>query len=303
MQGDEILLTGASGFLGSMISIELEKNGVKVRTLGKSTGDYSCDLATTVPRFNIGFKYVIHAAGKAHVIPTDKEESKLFYDVNLKGTKNLLTGLEKINDLPESVIYISTVSVYGLGEGKMIKEETLLNGSSPYADSKKKAEEFLVNWGKENGVKIGILRLPLVVGPNPPGNLRAMIDGIKSGKYFSIRGNKAKKSMVKGKDIVSIIEPLAVRGGIYNLTDGCHPGVHELEDVISNSVGRKVKSIPKYVAKGVAKVGDVIGPRFPLNSDILKKLTSTLTFSDEKARKELGWNPSPVLEYLPEILK
>jgi len=273
-------------------------------TLGLNSGnDIVINLAKEIPTLGDRFDTVIHCAGKAHISQPNKEQQVEIFMVNYQGTMNLLSGFEKSGKLPKSFIFISTVSVYGLDKGEEIKEDHPLNGTSPYTESKMKAEEFLVNWGKENRVMIGILRLPLVVGPNPPGNLGAMISAIKKGKYFRVAGNRARKSMVNGRDLVQILDLLAQKGGTYNLTDGIHSRVNELEDVIANSFGKKIKAIPKLVAGVAAKAGDIIGNRFPLDSTRLVKLTSTLTFSDEKARRELGWKPTPVLDHLAEILQ
>ena len=298
----KILVTGSGGFLGSVFKDQLEEQGKIVFTLSRSAGQYQYDLSRQIPRFEESFDLVIHAAGKAHAIPINKQEEKEFYDVNLDGTKNLIAGLEK-SRLPKSLIFISTVSVYGEESGVNISEDHILNGISPYADSKKKAERFLIEWGKSKGVSVGILRLPLVVGPNPPGNLGAMIKGIGTGKYLGISGNESRKSMVTAKDIVTILEPLAVKGGIYNLTDGLHPKISQLEEVIVKVSGRRLKRISGSFAKMLGWMGDIIGPKFPVNSSTINKLTSILTFSDKKARLNLGWNPTSVLEYFPEILK
>ena len=46
----------------------------------------------------------------------------------------------------------------------------------------------------------------------------------------------------------------------------------------------------------MAKVGDLLGSKAPINSYKLSKMTESLTFSNEKARRELGWEPLDVLE-------
>lgn len=55
-------------------------------------------------------------------------------------------------------------------------------------------------------------------------------------------------------------------------------------------------SIPFWVAKILAIFGDLIGDKFPINSNKLDKIVSTLTFSNEKAKRELGWEPLDVLQ-------
>src|SRR4051812_12269622 len=108
-----ILLTGASGFLGQVILNQLGKS-YTICTLGRKKSDYTISLEYSVPVFDKSFQMVIHAAGKAHIAPNSAEERKAFYDVNVTGTKNLLTGLEQSSALPGSFVFISSVAVYGL---------------------------------------------------------------------------------------------------------------------------------------------------------------------------------------------
>ena len=53
-----------------------------------------------------------------------------------------------------------------------------------------------------------------------------------------------------------------------------------------------------YLAKLLGFAGDVIGSKFPVNSKTINKITSTLTFSDLKARENLNWKPLSVIEHL-----
>jgi hypothetical protein len=54
--------------------------------------------------------------------------------------------------------------------------------------------------------------------------------------------------------------------------------------------------MPLFIANVLAKTGDILGNPFPINSNKLLKITSTLTFDDSKARVAFGWDPTPVLE-------
>jgi nucleoside-diphosphate-sugar epimerase len=303
-QRNHYLLTGASGFLGRIISNELITRGFKVTGLGKFNQLINVDI--TKP-FNLNKELnpdvVVHAAGKAHSLPFTHEEKKVFYDVNFEGTKNLCIALEKLTVKPKSFIYISTVAVYGLDSGTMISENHPLKGETPYSKSKILAENWLTDWAYKNKVKLGILRLPLIAGSNPPGNLGAMINGIRLGRYLSIGKGDAQKSIVWHSDIASIIPSLSEVGGTYNLTDGYHPSFKQLELVISKKLGKRAPiTIPLYAAKILALAGNILGNSFPINSQKLKKIISTLTFDDKKACNMLGWKPSSVLEKLSETL-
>lgn len=82
---------------------------------------------------------VLHACGKAHIVPRTEEEKQAFFDVNYTGTIHLCEALERVGG-PKALIFISTVAVYGYESGEMITEEHPLNGDTPYAKSKIMAE-------------------------------------------------------------------------------------------------------------------------------------------------------------------
>jgi nucleoside-diphosphate-sugar epimerase len=136
-----------------------------------------------------------------------------------------------------------------------------------------------------------------VVGENPPGNLKAMIYGIKKGYYFNISGSAARKSMVLASDVAKFILKAAEVGGLYNLTDGYHPNFNELSHCIAKQINRNyLPNMPIFFAKILAFIGDAVGQKFPINTNNLNKISSTLTFDDSKAREAFGWNPTPVLK-------
>lgn len=292
----KLLFTGASGFLGHNVRPILAQK-YEITTIGLTKEDtYTVNMAQEIPSLTEPYDVILHAAGKAHVIPKTEAEKKAFYDVNLQGTKNLCKALEK-SGIPQAFIFISTVAVYGCEFGSNITEEHPLNGDTPYALSKIQAEEFLTEWCNKHGVILSIIRPSLIAGPNPPGNLGAMIKGIKTGRYLSIGGGKARKSVLMVEDIAHLVPILVKRGGIYNVCDDEQPSFRQLETIICTQLGKKLPiSIPFWVAKCMAIVGDCLGKKAPINSLKLKKITESLTFSNEKAKRELGWKPIPVLE-------
>lgn len=292
----KLLFTGASGFLGNNIRPLLE--GIfDVKTVGLTLqDDFAVNIAKEVPKLHERYDVVLHAAGKAHSVPKNDAEKQLFFDVNLQGTKNLCAALEKVG-VPRSFVFISTVAVYGCDYGDNITEEHPLNGDTPYAISKRLAEEYLRTWCFTHNVVLSIIRPSLIAGPNPPGNLGAMIAGIRSKKYLSIAGSKAQKSVVMVQDIAKLIPLLIAKGGTYNICDSHQPSFRELETVICKQLGKPLPiSIPHWMAKGMALIGDCLGKKAPINSLKLKKMTSSLTFSNETAIRELGWKPTNVLE-------
>lgn len=292
----KLLFTGASGFLGCNIKTILEKKYV-VETMGLSdNNDINADLSKGVPKITDSFDVVLHAAGKAHTVPKTEEEKKVFFDVNYQGTVNLCKGLEN-SMIPRAFIFVSTVAVYGLEFGENITEKHSLNGKTPYALSKIKAEEYLTNWCNKNNVKLAVLRPSLIAGPNAPGNLGSMVNGIKTGKYLSIGGGNARKSILMVQDIALLIPQLIEKGGVFNICDDTQPSFRELETIISKQLSKRMPlSIPFFVAKSMALIGDLMGTKAPINSLKLKKISESLTFSNEKAKIELNWTPISVLD-------
>lgn len=288
-----MLLTGASGFLGGVIQKTL--HGHDIITLGRSGQDINLDISQDIPLLP-KVDIIIHAAGKAHTIPHSEEEKTDFFNVNVRGTNNLLAALTSKN-LPQAIIFISSVSVYGLIEGTNITETHPLAATDPYGISKIEAERIVSNWAIANGVKCAILRLPLIAGPNPPGNLNAMIRSIQKGYYFNIKGNEAKKSIVLADDVAGIMLAAASTGGVYNLTDASHPHVTELSYLIADQLKkRRPKMLNTRLVHLMARIGNLLGPNAPLTSYKVRKILSTLTFDDSLAKAKLGWNPRPVLE-------
>ena len=292
----KLLFTGGTGFLGRNIKPILDRS-YDVTTIGIMEADMiKANFVNGVPELPEKYDIVLHAAGKAHVYPKTEAEKQAFYDVNYKGTINLCKALEKVG-VPKSFVFISTLNVYGDVCGNNDTEDSRpLVGDSPYADSKIKAEEYLTEWCKEHNVILGILRPSLLAGKGAPGNLGAMVNGIRTGAYLSIAGGKARKSVLMVDDIAHLVPLVAEKGGVYNVCDDHNPSFGELEASIARQLGkRKPISIPYWMAKCLALVGDVFS-FFPINSRRLEKIVSTDVWSNEKAKRELGWKPMDVIE-------
>ncbi len=293
---EKLLFTGGTGFLGKNVMPLLTQRYI-VTTCGITSDDMiKANLAKDVPELPEKYDVVLHACGKAHVVPKTEAEKQAFFDVNYTGTIHLCDALEKVG-VPKALIFISTVAVYGCEFGDLIDEIHPLNGDTPYAKSKIMAEEYLTKWCLDHQVKLSILRPSLLAGKNAPGNLGAMVNGIRKGFYMNIAGGKVIKSILMAEDIARLIPILEEKGGIYNVCDTRQPSFGEISRSVAKQLGKgNPISIPYWMAWCMAKVGDLLGSKAPINSYKLEKMTKSLTFSNEKARHELNWEPLDVLE-------
>jgi len=296
----KILITGLSGFLGSELKKIISENFIGLGT--SSSNEIVCDISVNIPKIDDNnFFRVIHCAGKAHYNPVNESKNDIFEKVNVTGTANLLQSLEN-KIIEDFFIYVSSVSVYGVSKGEKIDENHKCNPNSPYALSKLKAENLIINWCKRKNIKYLILRLPLIYGENPKGNLKLITDYINNGIYVSIINNNAKKSIVLAEDIAILLNHNNLKGGIFNLTDDYDPTLNEIENAISKLLKTPIIfKIPLVLLKILLlpfKFIELLGFKLVIGNNKLRKLTTTLTFSCDKAKKDLNWKPRKVINHI-----
>ncbi|MEL6534486.1 MAG: NAD-dependent epimerase/dehydratase family protein [Bacteroidota bacterium] len=305
------LVTGGNGFLGGIIAAQLQQSGYTVTNLSRHPSsqaaiNLSVDLAQPFQLPDQRYDLVIHAAGKAHSVPKNEEEAQVFYQVNREGTQHLLDALSQhAGKLPEAFVFISTVAVFGKDKGEHLPEDAPLAAQDPYGLSKIAAEEMVRTWSRQHQVPATILRLPLIAGPEAPGNLGAMVQGIKKGRFFQLAEGKARRSVVLAQDVAEAIPVAAKFPGTYTLTDGQHPSFAELAKVITEVRQYKPpRSLPGVVGMGAGLAGSTLETalrrRMPFSWKTYRKMTQTLTFDDALARKTWDWAPKSVTQH-PEF--
>jgi GlcNAc-P-P-Und epimerase len=306
------LVTGGSGFLGRHVVDALVERGEDVTVLALDTlpgrPTIVADLGSgPVDLPGEPFRRVYHLAGLAHVEPHSEEERQRFFAVNLGGTRSLLESLERSAGLPESLLLVSTVAVYGIEAGSLLDESTERLARDPYGLSKLQAEDAVVEWGARHGVRTSIVRLPLIAGPRAPGNLGKMVRALRSRRYVGVGKGSARRSLVRVADVVATLPRVADEGGVFHLTDGHHPSFAELETALARALGRgQPLHVPLPLARLLAACGNAVeavsGGRAHFNMRALSKMTSSLTFSDQRARQALGWAPKRVVDCVEELL-
>ena len=135
------------------------------------------------------------------------------------------------------------------------------------------------------------MRLPLIVGPKPPGNLGKLIQSIQNGHHILLKGNKAEKSVVFASDVAAFIEKWLLssdkKSGAINLSNVNTPTFNWIEKTIVYSSPKPFKtSIPiALIWNIIVSMRKYLGISVPF----VGKLFYPLTFSDSLARDEYGY--------------
>lgn len=135
-----VLVTGLQGFTGQYVRRELVEHGHQVTGLQADLTDLP-DIKQEIAHINPDA--VIHLGGISFVNNTD---SNLMYQVNLLGTRHLLTALSEHAPHVQSIILASTAHVYGNNAASILSEDTALQPANDYAVSKLSMEYMASLW-------------------------------------------------------------------------------------------------------------------------------------------------------------
>jgi len=262
------VVTGGAGFIGSNLVDYLVSKGHKVVVLDNfSTGKRSnlshhkkknvkiirIDISTNkrLDKHFKGVNYVFHLAGLASLLQSIKNPDK-YFNSNVFGTLNVIQAARKANIV--KFIYAASASCYGIPNRFPTNEDAKINLIHPYAFTKWKAEELVMNWAKIYNFPAISFRLFNVYGPrfNTSGFYRSVfgffIAQKKANKPLTIvgRGNQT-RDFIHVKDLVQAMLKAALskkKGKIYNLGSGKETKVNKIAKLIG---GKKIYISKKYV--------------------------------------------------------
>ena len=309
----KILITGASGFIGSFIVEEALNRGFETwAAMRKSSSKaYLQDERIKFIELNLnskeqlveqlrgkGFDYVVHAAGVTKCLnKTD------FHRINTEGTKNLVEALLELKMPLKRFVFVSSLSVFGAIKEKMpydeIRETDTPQPNTAYGRSKLEAEQYLDSVGSR--IPYIILRPTGVYGPKEK-DYFIMAKSIKQHSDFAVGYQRQDITFVYVTDVVQAIF-LALEKGEngrkYFLSDGEVYQSTTFSDLIHEELGRPwwIRiTAPVWVLRIVTFFGEYVGRMTgkvtALNNDKYNILKQRNWRCDiEPARKELGYDP------------
>ena len=280
-----IIITGATGFVGKNLSKFLKEKGYHIVPLSLRKA-WELDQNAEA---------IIHLAGKAHDTKNTSAE-KEYFEINTELTKKLF--VEFLKTPAQDFIYFSSVKATADTVEGFLDESHTSNPQTPYGKSKLEAEEFLLSQKLPENKRLFIIRPCMIHGPGNKGNLNLLYKFVQKGIPYPLAAFENKRSFLSIDNLnFLILEMLSnknVGSGIYNFADDEVLSTNELVKLIANTSGKKEKlwRISSKLISATAKMGDVM--KLPLNSERLKKLTENYWVSNQKIKNALGIDQLPV---------
>ena len=295
-----ILVTGATGFVGQALLKQLLKSGA-YNVTAALRADISFDLcaayvlgdlanATNWSAALNNQKIVVHAAARAHVFKDEVANPLEEYRrANLHGTLNLarqssVAGVKRF-------VFISSIKVNGeqTHNGQMFKPDDVPAPQDNYGISKYEAEQGLQAIAAETGMEIVIIRPTLVYGPNVKGNFASISKLVATGFPLPLGAIYNQRSFV-GVDnlvdlIVTCIEHPAAANQVFLVGDGQDLSTTDLLSGVACAMGKpsRLFPLPPFLLMLSATL---LGKKA-----VAQRLLGSLQVDISKARDLLGWVP------------
>jgi len=320
----KILITGASGLVGSHVAEKFIKEGIPVTCLVRKTSDLKwikqnnlevvygdlADKASLINALN-GFDFVIHTAAKAR----DWGKYRDFYEINVKGTINLLEAC--LANKIKNVIFTGSISTYGEENNYSVKsEESPHNSHYPYfahkifpsamnfyRDTKAEATRQAINFSKEHKLNLTVLEPGWIYGEREfHSGFYEYLQEVKNGMRFAPGSTRNRFQIIYAGDLANAYYLVYKKKfkGINRYIIGGEPAekMDNIYQVFCDEAGyAKPKLVPKWILYPIGFCSELIysilgSKKAPtLTRSRVNMFYDNIEFSSQKAEKEVGLHP------------
>ncbi|MFL5318446.1 MAG: NAD-dependent epimerase/dehydratase family protein [Myxococcaceae bacterium] len=306
-----VLVTGASGFLGTHLCRRLAQRGDEVVALVRkrsadaglnaiSASQIEGDVSApeSIDRAMKGVEIVFHLAGIRR-----SPSREPFFQVNAEGTRNVCESMVRAK--ARRLVHAGSLSSSGPSSAdRPRREDDPFNPQEWYGESKVEAERIVNSFNDR--LETTIIRPARILGPGDRENL-AFFKIVKKGIKLRLGGGPRPLSMVDAEDVVDQMllqadKKEAVGQAFFSAADETTT-MERLQDVVADELKVKTRTIflPPIALTALANAADVFsnatGKHLPLNRKLAKQLLAPAwTCSMEKAHRLLGFNAKRGLE-------
>lgn len=312
-ENDLLLVTGATGLVGSHVAERARKQGIPTRALVRAGADTALleewgveilrgDMADreSLKKAVSGASVIIHCAAKVG----DWGPVEQYRTVNVQGLENLLAEAEAADTL-KRFIHISSLGVYEARDhyGTDESEPPNTDGIDGYTLTKFESEQVVLKRISETQFPATVLRPGFIYGPRDRTVIPRIMEKLqqKAVKFLG-SGEKLMNNTYVGNLVDAVFAALERQetiGELYNITDGRLVSKQEFMATIAEAAGYEVptKAVPLPVARCLAKVLEglwrMLGKKEApiLSSARIKFLGLNLDYCIDKAKRELDYKP------------
>lgn len=292
------LITGGSGYFGSLLRDRLRERGQTVRVFDLVDADdrpgdvgfVQGDIrdAARVAEAVAGCETVYHCVAQ---VPLAKDRA-LFRSVNVNGTEDLL--LAALAAKVRKVIYVSSSAVFGAPKSNPVHEESPPTPGEAYGRAKLEGEKLCRAYAAQ-GLDVTIIRPRTIMGHGRLGIFQILFEWIREGHNVPVlgRGDNVYQ-FIHADDLAEACTLTAARPGatVYNCGAAKFGTMREtLEKLCAHAkTGSRVRGVPMLPAVGFMKLTSALGLS-PLGPYHALMYGRSLWFDIAKAQRELGWQP------------
>ncbi len=291
----KLLVTGATGFVGTALRARLAASGHEVVPAVRSKSGLphevvvgNLDASTDWRPALTGCDVVIHLAARVHVMNDAAQDPQALYRAtNTEATLNL--ARQAVQAGVKRFVFVSTVKVNGEGRDTAYRETDVPAPEDAYAISKWEAEQGLRRIARETGLEVVILRPPLVYGPGVKANFLRLMRTVEKGWPLPLGAVRNRRSLLYLGNFVDAIracvEHPAAAGQTFLLDDGEPVSTPELIRALAHAMGRPARLLAVPVA-ALEFAGALLGKRAAV-----ARLTGSLFVDSSAIRLRLAWTP------------
>jgi nucleoside-diphosphate-sugar epimerase len=296
----KVLVTGASGFVGSALCGQLIERGLTTTGVVRHFPanpvqgvDYQIVSGLSNSKLwkeiLVGMDVVVHCAARAHVMnESEVDPLAVFREVNVEGTRYLAEQAASYGI--KRFIYISSIKVNGEATSEQpFKADDVPAPEDAYGISKWEAEQVLQKIARKSKLEIVIIRPPLVYGPEVRANFLKLMRLVKSGLPLPLGAIRNSRSFVALDNLVDLIltclqHPAAI-DQTFLVSDGDDLSTPELLRRTAKAFGKSSRLIPIPVLL-LRATALLLGKK-----DFFQRLCGSLQIDIGKAKQLLGWTP------------